>query len=404
MEQVKIGIMGLRRGASSISIMNNLSNAVVYAICDKDETVLNAAASRCPDGVLKFTDFDSFIRCGLDGVLLCNNFHEHAEFAIRALEEGVNVFSECTAAVTLKDCVRLCETVERTGLKYMLGENYPYQPEFFEAERLFQSGKMGKILYAEGEYNHTCNRDKLAELTPGQYHWRAWMPRTYYVTHTLGPLMYVTKETPITVSASAVHSDVLEEYDDFRHNYDAFSMMNCKTDGGALFRFTGCAHMGTPSGYRFCGERGGIETGRAYKTNVGVYYHPWLVPEGEETTQTYTPVWPENGEIGSHSGHGGSDFWMGYHFVNYIQNDIKPYFDVYRGCTMSAVAILGWYSCLNNGKTYKIPDFKNVEERNKYRDDALTPFPDSEGNGITLPCSTKDASLNWKSLVLPDYE
>jgi len=71
---------------------------------------------------------------------------------------------------------------------------------------------------------------------------------------------------------------------------------------------------------------------------------------------------------------------------------------------MSAAAILGWRSCLQNGRTYKIPDFRNPEERNKYRDDALTPFPDEKGEGITLPCSTKDAKENWKDLVLPDYE
>ena len=41
---------------------------------------------------------------------------------------------------------------------------------------------------------------------------------------------------------------------------------------------------------------------------------------------------------------------------------------------------------MEDGKTYYIPDFKNPEERNKVRDDVLTPFPDENGN-VTLPCA-----------------
>ncbi|MBR6850073.1 MAG: hypothetical protein IKM88_07570, partial [Lachnospiraceae bacterium] len=60
-------------------------------------------------------------------------------------------------------------------------------------------------------------RDELAALTPGKYHWRGWLPRTYYLTHTLGPLMHVTGQTPVKVNAFAVHSQVQEQYE-FRHN------------------------------------------------------------------------------------------------------------------------------------------------------------------------------------------
>ena len=58
---------------------------------------------------------------------------------------------------------------------------------------------------------------------------------------------------------------------------------------------------------------------------------------------------------------------------------------------MSAVGILGWRSIINDGATYHIPDFRNEEERKKVEDDDLTPFPDENGDGITLPCSSMDA-------------
>ncbi len=54
---------------------------------------------------------------------------------------------------------------------------------------------------------------------------------------------------------------------------------------------------------------------------------------------------------------------------------------------MSAVGILGWKSCLNHGENYKVPDFRSLKDRNEVRDDDLTPFPDENGKGMTLPAS-----------------
>ena len=386
MKQFRIGIYGLWRGSSFLSILEGFDDAVIAALCDRQEDKLKAAGERCPRAKL-FTDYEEMLGEDLDAVFLCNYFHEHAKCAVRAMEKGIAVFSECTSAPTLAECVGLVETAERTGAKYMIAENYPFSAALLEMKRIADTGKLGRILYAEGEYNHTCPKEELAALTPGKYHWRAWLPRTYYVTHTLGPLMHVTGQMPVKVNAFAVHSDVLEAYDDFRHNYDAFAMMNCITDGGALFRFTGCAAMGSPSGYRFVGENGSCETGRTLGGNVNLVYHHWLVPEGEEQSRTYAPSWPVNGDLAERAGHGGGDFWTVYNFMEYLRNGTEPFFNVYRGAAMSAVGILAWRSCMEDGKTYYIPDFKKPEERDKVRFDDLTPFPDENGN-VTLPCAT----------------
>ncbi len=383
---IKLGIFGLWRGEAFVGSINNVEGAELTAICDCNVERMNALAARLPDTVKCCKDFDELLDSGIDGVLLCNYFPDHAKFAIKALRRGVHVFSECTSAVTMKECVELCEAVEESGSKYMLAENYPFTAAQLEFKHLCDEGTLGRVLYAEGEYNHTGTRANLEYLTPGKYHWRAWMPRTYYLTHSLGPLMHATGQMPVKVNAFAVHSYVLDEYDDFRHNTDAFAMMNCMTDGGALFRFTGCAHMGSPSGYRIAGEYGSCETGRTLGGNVNVTYHHWCIPEGKQGSQTYAPTWHENGELAEKSGHGGGDFWTVYNFVNYIANDVEPFFNVYRGVCMSAVAILGWRSCLEDGKTYDIPDFRDKAARDAWRHDDLTPFPDENGH-VTLPCA-----------------
>ena len=148
MTQLKIGVFGLWRGGSFLPIINALDNAVVHAICDRDESKVAEALKICPEAAV-CADFDALLDSGLDAVLLCNYFHQHAAYAIRAMKRGVHVFSECTAGATMKECVELCECVEETGCKYMLAENYPFSAALLEAKRLTDAGELGRILYAE---------------------------------------------------------------------------------------------------------------------------------------------------------------------------------------------------------------------------------------------------------------
>ena len=65
-----------------------------------------------------------------------------------------------------------------------------------------------------------------------------------------------------------------------------------------------------------------------------------------------------------------------------------------RAAVLSAAGILAWYSALEDGKPFDIPDFRDRAEREKYADDFRTPFPDENGEGITLACSSKPFEKN----------
>jgi len=88
--------------------------------------------------------------------------------------------------------VALCRAVEKSGKTYMLAENYPYTRFNMEMRRLYRTGEIGRVTYAEGEYNHPMSPDELLRISPGLNHWRNWLPSTYYCTHALAPLMYIT--------------------------------------------------------------------------------------------------------------------------------------------------------------------------------------------------------------------
>ncbi len=65
-------------------------------------------------------------------------------------------------------------------------------------------------------------------------------------------------------------------------------------------------------------------------------------------------------------------------------------FHVHAALAMSSVAILVHRSALEDGKPYDVPDFHNEEERARYENDWLTPFPGK--NGEPPPCPPRQAS------------
>ena len=403
MDKLKLAVFGAWRGNSYVDIFLKHPKIELIAICDKNIANLENKDNADLKDVALFTEFDEFLAfCKekkVNAMYLANYFHQHAPFAIRAMEAGMDVMSECTAASTMKECVELVEAVERTGRKYLLAENYPFMAANIEIKKIIDGGTLGALQYAEGEYNHTGDNAELARLTPGNYHWRAWLPRTYYITHTLGPVMYLTNSMPKYVCGRAAHSPLLYEMKDFRRNYDGVGMVFCEMDNGMIARVTGCTAMGSDySRYRFCGENGGAEMGGYIGDgNVRVFYHEHTKPEDrkdKDACYTYqvdpkSAYGEEEYEAAIKTGHGGGDYGMVQKMVDCFLYGKPSAFDVYKSVAMSAVAILGWRSALNHGENMKIPDFRIKEERDAVRNDDLTPFPDENGEGRTLPPATK---------------
>ena len=115
------------------------------ALCDTDEQRLRDAAEET--GAEAYTDYDKFLEHDTDAVIVTNSFHEHAPYAIQALNAGKHVLSETAACFTLAEGVELIEAVEKTGRIYMFAENYQYNLFSQEITRVFRSGKLGQFIY-----------------------------------------------------------------------------------------------------------------------------------------------------------------------------------------------------------------------------------------------------------------
>ena len=389
MKKLRIGIFGMSRGYDYIDGILG-SGADIVAICDRDEKKLEVAKEHIGREVALYTDFDSFIEHPIDAVILTNLFNEHAPYAIRCLERNIHVFSECISNATMAEGVQLVRAAEKSSAFYMLAENYPYMLFNREMKRVCDGGTLGKVMYAEGEYNHPTGPEDtwfIRTYIPYPNHWRNFLPRTYYVTHSLAPIMYMTGAVPKRVCALPIYFPLSDEYSTMSHVGDRTAIITTLNDDGSVFRFTGCAEFGAhENSYRVCAENGQIENVRGMGNKILLRYNPWSVPEGMTADNLYEPEWAENEKfLADKHAHGAADYLVVQEFINCIREGRKPDFDVYFSTTMSSVAILGHRSLLEKGVPYDIPDFRLEEDRLKYENDTLSPFPDE--NGVrTLPC------------------
>ena len=393
-QNIRIGVFGVGRGAY-LARCFMLADAEIVALCDSHPKRLAKAAAKFPDAAT-YVSFDELIEHkGLDAIILANYFHEHAPYAIRCLERGIHVFSECISNGTMAEGVELIRAAEKSNAVYMLAENYPFMRFNQEIRRVCEGGTLGRILYAEGEYNHPTSAYDTSFYKEYVYyteHWRNYLPRSYYVTHSLCPLMYSTGATPRRVTAMAVFDKGTTDTPSAKRVADRATVMMTQNDDGSIFRFTGCASFGGHhNAYRVCGMKGSIENIRGTSGRMILHYNDWDRPEGQEEVSEYTAVRrvsPELLELIEKTGHGGGDFLICRQFLEAIKTG-KPVefpFDVHSAVTMSSVAILAHRSVLEGGRPYDIPDFHREEDRVLYENDRLTPFPGPNGEAPTLPC------------------
>ena len=417
MEKIRVGIFGVGRG-TGIGRNFMMAGCDIVAICDVNKTHIKYAKEAFGQDIKVYDKFDDFINHEMDAVILTNSFHEHAPYAIKCFEKGLHVFSECISNGTMAEGVELIRAFEKSNVVYMLAENYPQMKHNIEMRRLVKGGTLGKILYAEGEYNHPGPDNDvpgMREITYFEKHWRNWLPRTYYITHSLGPVMRITGATPKKVVAFASFAPPPDGPDAVSATRvgDRVGVITTQNDDGSVFRVTGCAKFGG-GGHNFtriCGTNGQVENFRgSLGAKLLLRYDPHTKPAGRTCETIYEPEWGDQDEaLIVQSGHGGGDFITARMFVEAIKEGKQPEhpFDIYSAVTMSSVAILGHRSVLAGGKTFDIPDFRKEEDCKLYENDRLTPFWGfDDGSEPNLPCCShpdykpSDTMLaNYRKLV-----
>ncbi|MCM3701889.1 Gfo/Idh/MocA family protein [Paenibacillus macerans] len=188
---VQLAIVGGNRGGSFKRTLSGLEGLIrLAAICDIREEVLRQWKADFPQ-IKTYDDYTRMLEDPeIDAVFIASPMLLHSRQAIEALRAGKHVLSEVIAAHTLEDAWELVETVEQTGLVYMMAENYCFERNNLAIKYMVEQGMFGELTYLEGGYIHDL-RHTLHNAS-GALTWRGELHRDYdgmnYPTHSIGPI------------------------------------------------------------------------------------------------------------------------------------------------------------------------------------------------------------------------
>ena len=392
MEKVKIGVLGAYRGSSMINYCKRADNAQIVAICDKSQDALTVQKENAKGTDIAFYDnFEDFIKHDMDAVVLANYANEHAPFAIKAMRAGKHVFSEVLPVQTMKEAVELAEAVEETGMIYAYGENYCYMPAPYEMKKLYRDNKIGELEYAECEYIHNCEPIWHSITYGEREHWRNNMYATYYCTHALGPIIHATGLRPEKVTG--FEPEINERHYRMGAKGAAFGVEMVTLENGGIVKGIQGGLYKNSIWYSMYGTKGRMECGRENSESGHIYkiyldYNEFSGDYKNPKKSIYEPKHGMEDRIKGF-GHGGSDFYCMWHFVEKIKgNPDADIIDVYEALDMALPGMFAFRSILDGGRSKDIPDLRDRAVRDAFRND--TACTDSRVAGaMLLPTTSK---------------
>jgi predicted dehydrogenase len=153
METLGAGVIGLRMGASHAGVYADMPGVELRAVCDVvEETARSIAKKHSCDAVTDYRDLVA--RDDIHVISVASPDHLHAEHCIAALQAGKHVLCEKPLALTMEHCRAIVEAVDRSGLKFMVGQVCRYTPAFVLTKRLIEDGVIGSLFFVESEYAH----------------------------------------------------------------------------------------------------------------------------------------------------------------------------------------------------------------------------------------------------------
>lgn len=354
MKTVKLGVVGLGRGAIVSDIFGEES-ITLTAICDRNVEKLEKVSKEFAEKgqhPAEFTDFEDLLKADIDAVYIATDAIDHVSYVIRAMDAGKHVISEIPTVNSLEEAKALKAAVKsHPELKYMAGENCCFWA-FIEAwKAMYEEGKFGEAMYAESEYIHSKDFREFREEDYPPDHWRSFNPAIKYLTHNLGPLLYIMDD--YCVSVTCMEPDV-------RYNPYVKTPRNgvalFKTAKGAVIRILTVfdAFVGFDHNFSIIGTRGTIETDKTKPLEVAHSFARFSDIPGSIDEKVEIPVtlkFPNESE----GGHGGADKKMLLAFAKCIIEDTEPPIDVDMGIRMTLPGILAHESAMQGGTAIEIP-------------------------------------------------
>lgn len=362
--QLNIGIAGAAgRGKSFRAAIEAHPVTRVHAVCDTDAEALPEIVELL-GAIESYTDYAEMLdNSGIDAVVVGTPMQFHAPMAIAALERGIHVMSEVTAAVSVEECRQLVAAANASDAVYMMAENYTYRRPCVLVKALVEVGLFGDVYYAEGEYLHELKG--LNEITTWRRKWQTGVDGVTYGTHSLGPIlqwMPGDRVTRVCCEGSGHH--YRDPRSDLYENQDACVML-CKMASGGLVKIRVDMLSERPhamTNYQLQGTRACFESARSHDDVDRIWVedlsedkNSWMDLRSLE--EDYLPaMWREATEAAKSAGHGGGDYFEVLDFVGSILDGRPCPIGIHEAMDMTLPGLISQASVANGGIWMDVPD------------------------------------------------
>lgn len=391
-KELRLAFIGVgSRGRTMLGQMLHVPGWKAVAICDIDKGNLQKAIDMVdskmgnkPEGYWRGPeDYKRMVeRDDIDAVFIATPAQMHARMSIDCMNAGKHVGTEVPAAYTLDECWELVNVKEKTGLHFMLLENYTYMRSNMMVMNMIKEGIFGKTYYAECSYIHDCS--SLRYDSKGDLTWRGELKRdgfgNLYPTHAIGPIAKsininrgdaFKRLTSYMSKPTALHEYAVKRFgkdsEAAKIDFKAGDMCSTQiqTYNGSLINIQYDTDSKRPWNcfYMIQGSNG------IFDSRKGIYLEGKSKNEQWDTIDSYYsqydhPYWKQDGETAKKTGHGGGDYFVVREFIESLIEDREPWIDVYDAVAWSAIAELSQQSIINDNAALDFPDFT----RGKWKD------------------------------------
>ncbi|PKQ45595.1 Gfo/Idh/MocA family oxidoreductase [Confluentibacter flavum] len=369
-KKINVAIVGLGFGAEFIPIYQKHPNAVLYAICQRNEKKMNDIGDEFGIDV-RYTDYDELLKDpNIDAVHINTPIPNHGEQSIKALKAGKHVACTVPMATTVDECRQIVELVKSTGLTYMMMETVVYAREFLFMKELYDKGELGKIQYLKA--SHQQDMDGWPNYWPG-------LPPMHYATHCVGPVLALTKAEAEYVScfgSGTIREELIPLYNSpFAVESTHIKFRNSDVSAHVYRSLFDVARQYRES-FEVYGSKKSVEwpliEGHPLVVHTAKKPEPEIPQEVEspdyahylpEEIQRFTTKGVYDTDDKQHlsftqgAGHGGSHPHLVHEFVNALVKGTEPYPNAKQSANMTCVGILAHESALQGGKQMNLPDF-----------------------------------------------
>lgn len=389
---VRIGVIGMGgRGNGAVSRLNSIEGTEIKAICDVEDSAINAALAR----IERIPNFDHPVdtysgsqdswkevceRDDIDLIIVTTPWHLHAPMCLYSMENDKHVITEIPAAQSLEECWALVETSERTKKHCYMMENVCYGEFEMTTLNMARQGYFGDIIHGEGAYIHQLMTHNFSRE---QYHdmWRfrenAKRNGNLYPMHGHGPIaqaMNINYGDQMKYMVSVSSNDFMMQkrtrelaetdpfFEDFVDN-EFRGNMNTSIIKTFMGRTIMLQHdVTSPRPYSRIHLISGTEgVAREYPDpKIAKSHNGWLNNEEfDAALEEYKPeIITRVGELAREvGGHGGMDALLMWRVIDCLRNGIPMDMDVYDAASWSSVIMLSEWSVANEATPIHFPDF-----------------------------------------------